>query len=95
MKCMELSSSCCTENNIHIGLRRVSQESLLFLKGSQATCIVCCGTQTSYIANEGEWALSRVELRYTELFCIPEVTSVFISYCGSVLGDSLVFHQEN
>ena len=31
---------------------------------------------------------------YTELFCIPEVTSVFISSCDSVLGESLVFHQE-
>ena len=32
---------------------------------------------------------------YTNLFCIPEVTSVFCSCCDSVLGDSLQFHQEN
>ena len=44
---------------------------------------------------KGKWASSRVDLGYTELFCIPEVTSVFISFCDSVLGDSLVFHQEN
>ena len=44
---------------------------------------------------KGKWASSRVDLGYTELFCIPEVTSVFISSCDSVLGDSLVFHQEN
>ena len=44
---------------------------------------------------EGKWASSRVDLGYTELFCIPELTSVFISSCDSVLGDSLVFHQEN
>ena len=25
-------------------------------------------------------------MRYTNLFCIPEVTSVFISCCDSVLG---------
>ena len=40
-------------------------------------------------------ASSRVDLGYTELFCIPEVTSVFFSSCDSVLGDSLVLHQEN
>ena len=44
---------------------------------------------------KGKWASSRVYLGYTELFCISEVTSVFISSCDSVLGDSLVFHQEN
>ena len=44
---------------------------------------------------KGKWASSQVDLGYTELFCIPEVISVFISSCDSVLGDSLVFHQEN
>ena len=43
----------------------------------------------------GKLASSRVDLMYTELFCIPEVTSVFISSCDSVFGHSLVFHQEN
>ena len=42
---------------------------------------------------KGKGGSSRVDLVYTELFCIPEVTSVFISSCDSVLGDSLVFHQ--
>ena len=41
---------------------------------------------------KGKWASSRVDLGYTDLFCIPEVTSVFFSSCDSVLGDSLVFH---
>ena len=44
---------------------------------------------------KGKWASSRVDLGYTELFCIPEVTSVFISSCDSVLGDSLVFRRAN
>ena len=44
---------------------------------------------------KGKWASSRVDLGYTELLCIPDVTSVFISSCDSVLGDALVFHQEN
>ena len=42
---------------------------------------------------KGKWATSRVDLGYSELFCIPEVTSVFFSSCDCVLGDSLVFHQ--
>ena len=42
---------------------------------------------------KGKWASSRVDLGYTELFCIAEVTAVFLSCCDSGLGDSLVFHQ--
>ena len=37
---------------------------------------------------KGKWASSQVDLGYTELFCIPKVTSVFISSCDSVLLDS-------
>ena len=44
---------------------------------------------------KGKWASSRVDLWYTKLFCIPEVTSGFFSSCDSVLGDSLMFHQAN
>ena len=40
-------------------------------------------------------ASCQVDLGYTELFCIPEVTSGFFSSCDSVLGDSLVFCQVN
>ena len=35
------------------------------------------------------------DMRYTNLFCIPEVTSVFFSSCDSVFGDSLEFNQAN
>ena len=42
---------------------------------------------------KGKWASSRVDLGYTELFSIPEVTAVFLSSCDSFLGASLVFHQ--
>ena len=44
---------------------------------------------------KGKWASFRVDLWYTELFGFPEFTSVFILSSDSVLGDSLVFHQEN
>ena len=53
MGCMELSSSCCTDINIHIDFRRVSQGISLIPRGSQATCTVSCGTRDSYGANEG------------------------------------------
>ena len=42
---------------------------------------------------QGKWGSSGVDLWYTEVFFIPEVTAVFLSYCDSFLGDSLVFHQ--
>ena len=42
---------------------------------------------------KGKWASSRVDLGYTELFCIPEVIAVFLMSSDSGLGDSLVFHQ--
>ena len=44
---------------------------------------------------KGKCASSRVDLQYTNLFCILDVTSVFFSCCDSVLGDSLQFHQGN
>ena len=44
---------------------------------------------------KGKCASSWGDLGYTNLFCIPEVTSVFFSCCDSVLGDSLQFHQRN
>ena len=34
----------------------------------------------------------QVDLGYTDLFCIPEMTPVFFSSCDSGLGDCLVFH---
>ena len=44
---------------------------------------------------KGKGASSRVDVGYTEVSSIPEVTSVFISSCDTVLEDSLVLHQEN
>ena len=41
----------------------------------------------------GKWASSRVDLGYTELFCIPEVTAVFLPSRDSGLAEFLVFHQ--
>ena len=44
---------------------------------------------------KGKCASSFVDLGYTNLFCIPELTSEFFSCSDSVLGDSLQFHQGN
>ena len=43
----------------------------------------------------GKWASFCVDFGYTDLFCIPDLTSEFISSRDSVLGDSLLFYQEN
>ena len=40
-------------------------------------------------------ASSQFDLGHTDLFCIPEVTSVFFSSCDSDVGDSLEFNQAN
>ena len=42
---------------------------------------------------KGKWASSRFDLGYKELFCILDVTAVFLSSSDSLLGDSVVFHQ--
>ena len=44
---------------------------------------------------KGKLASSQFDLGDTDLFCIPEVTSVFFSFCDSVVGDSLEFNQAN
>ena len=42
---------------------------------------------------KGKWASSGIDLGYTKLFCITEVTAVFLSSSDSGLAVSLVFHQ--
>ena len=51
---------------------------------------------------KGKWASSRGFLGYTEFFCIPEVTAVFVSSCEGTLWCSIkhieapyVFHCEH
>ena len=44
---------------------------------------------------QGKLASSQFDLGHTDLFCIPEVTSVFFSSCDCVIGDSLKFNQAN
>ena len=44
---------------------------------------------------KGKLASSQIDLGHTDLFCVPEVTSVFFSSCDSDVGDSLEFNQTN
>ena len=44
---------------------------------------------------QGKLASSQFDLGHTDLFCFPEVTSVFFSSCDSVFGFSLEFNQAN
>ena len=44
---------------------------------------------------QGKLASSQFDLGHTDLFCIPEVTSVFFSSCDCVAGHSLEFSLAN
>ena len=44
---------------------------------------------------QGILASSQFDLGHTDLFCVPEVTSVFFSSCDSVVGDSRDFNLAN
>ena len=44
---------------------------------------------------QGKLASFQFDLVHSDLFCVPEVTSVFFSSCDSVVGDSLEFNQAN
>ena len=44
---------------------------------------------------QGKLASSQFDLGHTDLFCVPEVTSLFFSSCDRVFGDCLKFSQAN
>ena len=90
---MELSSICCTEINIHIELILVYQGNSSFLKEVKPLVLYDVEHGITNEPMNGKWASIRVDLGYTKLFCIPEVTAVFLSSCHSFPGNSLVFHQ--
>ena len=95
MGCMQLSSSCCSDINIHINLSRVSQGISRFLKEVKPLVLYALEHGIATEQMRGKWASSCVDFGYTDLFCIPDLTLEFISSCDRVLGDSLVFSQEN
>ena len=44
---------------------------------------------------QGKLPSSQFDLGHTDVFCVPEVTSGFFSFCDSDVGDSLEFNQAN
>ena len=66
-----------------------------FLKGVKPLVLydVDCGVFMKPM--QRKLASSQFHLGYIEQFCIPGVTSVFLSSCDSVVGDSLEFNQAN
>ena len=90
---MELSSSCCTEINIHRLEIGVSGNLCSFPKDVKPLVLYDVEHGIAMEPMKGKWASSRVDLGYTELFCIPEVTAGSLSSCDSGLGDSVLFHQ--
>ena len=44
---------------------------------------------------QGKLASCQFDLAHTDIFCVPEVTSVFFSSCDSDVGDSLEYSQAN
>ena len=44
---------------------------------------------------QGKLASSQFDLGHTDLFFVPELTSVFFSSCDSDIGDTLEFNQAN
>ena len=73
MWCMELSSRCCAEMNIHIDLRRGSQRISVVSSRKSSHLYSILWNTASYGANEGEMGFISIDLGYTKLFCIPEV----------------------
>ena len=71
---MEVSPSCCTEINIHILEMGVSGNLCSFLKEVKPLVLSAVEHGIAMEPMKGKWASSQVDLGYTELFCIPEVT---------------------
>ena len=72
MWCMEHSSRCFAEMNIHIDLRRVSENLCSFLKEVKQLLLHSVEHGIAMEPMKGKWTSSGVDLGYTELFCIPE-----------------------
>ena len=66
-----------------------------FLKGVKPLVLYDVDRGVVMEPMQGKLAPFQFDFRYTEQFCIPGVTSVFLSSCDSVVRDSLEFNQPN
>ena len=77
---------------LHMG---VSGNLWIVVKDVKPLVVYDVECQMAMDSMKGKCASSWVDLGDTNLFCIPEVTSVFFSCCVSFPGDSLQFNQGN
>ena len=71
------------------------RETLSFLPGVKPLVLYDVHRGMFMEPMQGKLHSSQFDLGNTELFCIPEVISEFFSFCDSVPGDSLGFHEAN
>ena len=64
-----------------------------FLKGVKPLVLYDADRGMVMETMHGKLASSKFDLGHTDLFCVPEVTPVFFSFCDSVVGDSLLLNQ--
>ena len=65
-----------------------------FLKGVEPLVLYDLDYVVVMEPMQGKLASSQIGFGYTELFCVPGVTSVFFWFCDRVVGDSLEFNQQ-
>ena len=66
-----------------------------FLKGVKPLVLYDEDSRMVMEPMHGKLASSQFDLGHSDLFCVPDVTSVFFSSCDSVVGDFLEFNQAN
>ena len=66
-----------------------------FLKGIKPLVLYDVDWRMVMVPMQEKFSSSQFDLWCTEIFCIPEVTSLFFSSCDSVVGDSLEVNQAN
>ena len=66
-----------------------------FLKGVKPLVLYDADRGMVMEPMHGKLASSQFDLGHTNVFCVPEVTSVFFSSCDSAVLDSLEFNQAN
>ena len=66
-----------------------------FLKGVKPLVLYAVHRGEFMEPTQGKLASSQFDFGYTQLFCVPGMTSVFFSSCDSAVGDSLEFNQAN
>ena len=96
MGCTEHSSSCSTEIDDPLYLRRLSQG---ISRGSrrESSYLFCMMWIAGWLCSQCKknWPHLNLILGTPRNFAFPGVTSVFFSSCDSVVGDSLECNQAN